>query len=61
MHLEMLKRLKNNPHYKLNAKQQAELDQIEREQMVEFGVIEKHNNTVEKHPVFSKKKARSSK
>jgi len=51
-------KLRNNPHYKPNEDQQAEINQVERKPMVEFGAPNIHNNDFEKHQVKTKKKKR---
>lgn len=51
MNRATLLRLKNNPHYKLSAAQQRQLDELERKPMVEFGVPPVNKNGFEKHEV----------
>lgn len=57
MTIGTLKRLKNNPHYKLTEEQLRLLAKDEQESS-EFGVLPKHNTAIPKHPVKLEKKAR---
>jgi hypothetical protein len=59
MDAETLEKLKNNPHYKMSAKQKEELRQLERKPMVEFGVPPVHNTSFG-HEVEMEKKKRFS-
>lgn len=45
MNAKTLEKLKNNPHYKISAKQYAESQEAERAPMVEFGVVPKNTST----------------
>ena len=56
MNIQTLKKLAQNPHYKLNDKQKAELAQATRKPMVTFGVINKHDNTKKIHSTGQRKK-----
>ena len=61
-----LKRLKNNPHYKMNAKEKAELEELERQRrpMVEFGQTPIHQQEqpeFERHQVVVVKRGRKKK
>ncbi len=49
MNIETLKQLAKNPHYKLSAKQKAELDAVERKPMVTFGSLNTHSNDLPLH------------
>lgn len=48
MNRDTLLKLKNNPHYKLSPKQEAELSNMERPEMMPIGVPETHN-VIESH------------
>lgn len=50
MNKSTLDRLKNNPHYKLSKKQQEEIEEAEREPMVEFGYPNINSTEFDKHP-----------
>lgn len=55
MNYHALLKLKRNPHYKMNQKQIEELAKYENDPVVLFGVVEKHENTFEQHPVKVRK------
>jgi len=57
----MLDKLKNNPHYKLSAVQLAELASKERKPMIEFGSLDKHDTTLNKHQAGELRVKRTSK
>ena len=45
MNIQTLKNLSKNPHYKLSDKQKRQLAEYDRKPMIEFGVMNKHDNT----------------
>jgi len=49
MNLQTLLRLERNPHYKLSAKQKAELAQLRKKPMVPFGKVPTHNQGINIH------------
>lgn len=61
MNQQTLEKLKKNPFYKLNAKQQIELHNVERKPMIEFGVAPIHNSEFQKHTVQITRKKRVAK
>lgn len=58
MNYHELLKLRNNPHYKMSAKQTKQLADFENDPVVLFGIIEPHNNTFEQHNVKVKKYGR---
>ena len=42
MNEQTLRKLKNNPHYKMNSKQLEELNRIDKKPMIKFGNPEIH-------------------
>ena len=55
MDYQTLKKLSQNPHYKLSPKQRVALDGYERPKMVQFGEPEINDNTFSQHEVKLKK------
>ena len=49
MNIQTLKNLSKNPHYKLSDKQKRQLAEYDRKPMIEFGVMNKHNNKMPIH------------
>ena len=66
MNEQTLRKLKNNPHYKMSSKQLEEFNRIDKKPMIKFGNPEIHNNNPILHPVnvvksrkkYEKKKAK---
>ena len=52
MEEKTLENLKNNPHYKMNAKQKAEYESIVKKPMIQFGKPDVHDNQFAKHDTF---------
>ena len=61
MNIATLRKLKNNPFYKMNSKQKEGMAMIERKPMVEFGSPDIHDNSLDIHPVNVVKINRKSK
>lgn len=51
MNIQTLKKLQNNPFYKLSKKQELELRTLDKKPMIEFGVPNIHSSSLDKHPV----------
>jgi hypothetical protein len=56
MNERILKRLINNPHYKMNKDQKIGLSEIKKKPMIQFGEPNLHNNEFAKHDVSVVKK-----
>jgi len=50
-----LEKLEENPHYSLSQRQRSKMSELEREEMVEIGLVRPHNNNFRKHSVGRKK------
>jgi len=50
MNKQTLDRLSQNPHYKLNKKQQEEAGKLDRKPMAAFGDFNRNENKFETHP-----------
>ena len=61
MNYQTLKKLSQNPHYRLSVAQQAELASQERKPMIEFGSLDKHDTTLNKHQTGELRVKRTSK
>jgi GH43 family beta-xylosidase len=61
MNRETYERIKANPFYKPSPKQRKEMLEFEKKPMAEFGVINKHDTTFEKHDTGQKKLKRKRK
>lgn len=61
MNKDQLQKLKNNPYYKLSQKQQTELEEQEKEPMIEFGYPQVHNTGYDRHDTTVTRRQRTSK
>lgn len=57
MNQETLKRLQSNPHYKMG--KEKEKPPIKRKPMIEFGQLNRHNQTVPLHDIGMQRVART--
>ena len=61
MNKQTANKIKKNPHYKPSRRQFMEMSKLEDRPMIEFGQVNKHSNSIQKHDTNQKKLKRKKK